>query len=391
MEIFVSNLSKDEMRMLMKPLAIESLRAPLLADHKLEKKYITGFRASNVTYLQLVQLYYQEIHNMNIKVERSLKSALYSYIEKYNLTDLIDSISDELSWEDSVQLGIQLGESGCEIGFELLLKIASKNICNEKKKLLIMLQKNGVKRRVDQKEVAANYQEKVDELSNLVEKLKKEVNSANGRKEQVLFKKKELDTEVLRLKAEKKKAESKIDILNIELTEVRQAFDKKEKELEQTEKSLSLQNDKVKERENVIVELQTVINDIKAKNKILEEQKKLRYEEAIVRLVTDTIEDLREEYDIDIKEFDSILAGVNGETSIINVWNHISSTNEQLIGEVENELKKNKINMEIIDKCDEVENLILAKYVMIKAIKSLYFEHMSYLEKNESIFEKLRK
>ena len=47
--------------------------------------------------------------------------------------------------------------------------------------------------------------------------------------------------------------------------------------------------------------------------------------------------------------------------------------------------------MEIIDKCDEVENLILAKYVMIKAIKSLYFEHMSYLEKNESIFEKLRK
>lgn len=391
MEIFVSNVSKEEIRILMRPLAIESLRAPLLADHKLEKKYITGFRANNVTYLQLVQLYYQEIHSMNTEVENTLKAALYSYIKECNLEDFIEQISDDLSWEDSVKLGIQLGESGCEIGLELLLKITSKKIPDEKKELLIRLQENGTKRKVVQEELIANYEEKVKELANLVEKLKKEVSSADGRKEQALSKKKELETEVLQLKAEKKKTESEIETLSVELTEVRRDLDKKSKELQQTEKSLSLQNDKVKERETTIVELQNAINDVKKKYKALEEQKMVRYDEAIIRLVADTIEDLREEYDIDIKEFESILAKVSGEQSITNVWHHISSVNEQLIEEVEVELRQNKNNMEIIDKCNEVENLILAKYVMVKAIKSLHFEYMSCLEKNESMFGELRK
>lgn len=391
MEIFVSNVSKEEMRILMKPLAIESLRAPLLADHKLEKKYITGFRASNVTYLQLVQLYYQEIHNRNTEVERTLKSALYSYIEECNLVDFIDSLSDELSWEDGVQLGIQLGESGCEIGLELLLKISSKNIPNEKKGILIKLQERGIKRRSEKEELVTYYEKRMVELTNLVEKLKKEVNSADGRRDQTLSKKKELDAEVTQLKAEKQKAESEMEALIIEMVELRRDLDKKSKEIEQTEKSLSLQNDNVKEKEATILELQTEINDMKAKNIMLEEQKALRYAETIVRLVADTIEDLREKYDIDIKEFDRILAGVSGEQNITNVWKHISVINEQLIEEVEGKLKKNKIDMEIIDKCDEVENLILAKYVMVKAIKSLHFEYMSHLEKNETMFEKLRK
>ena len=391
MDISVSSVSKEEIRILMKPLAIESLRAPLLADHKLEKKYITGFRANNVTYLQLVKLYYQEIHNMNTEVEKTLKSALYSYIRECNLEDGIDLISDDLSWEDCVKLGIQLGESGCEIGLELLLKVTSKKIPEDKKALLIRLQENGIKRNAAQEELVANYEVKLAELVNLVEKLKKEVSSADVRKEQALSKKKELEIEILRLKAEKKNVENTIETLTVELTEVRRDLDKKSKELEQMEKSLALQNDKVKERETTITELQVAINDVKTKCKTLEEQKMVRYDEAIIRLVAETIEDLREEYDIDIEEFERILAGIAGEQSITNVWHHISSINEQYIEEVEGELRKNKNDMEIIDKCNEVENLILAKYVMVKAIKSLHFEYMSFLEKNETMFGQLRK
>lgn len=391
MEIFVSNVSKEEIRTLMKPLAIERLRAPLLADHKLEKKYITGFRANNVTYLQLVQLYYQEIHNMNTEVERALKAAVYSYINECNLENLIDLLSDELSWEDSVKLGIQLGESGCEIGLELLLKITSKKIQDEKKELLIRLQENGIKRKAIQEELVLNYEEKMAEIANLVEKLKKEVNSADVRKEQALSRKKELETEILLLKAEKKNVDNEMEALTVELTEAKRDLEKKTNELEQMERSLSIQNEKVKERETAIIELQTAINDLKTKYKMLEEDKMFRYDEAIIRLVADTIEDLREEYDIDIAEFERILAGVSGEQNITNVWHHISAVNEQLIEEVEGQLRKNKNNMEIIDKCDEVENLILAKYVMIKAIKSLHFEYMSYLEKNESMFGTLKK
>ena len=391
MEIVVSNVSKEEMRILMKPLVIEYLRAPVLEDNKLAKKYITGFRANNVTYFQLVPLYYNEIRNGNIKVEKALRSALVSYIKECNLVDLIDSIPDEMTWEESVQFGIRLGESGCEIGLELLLKISSKSIPDEKKDLLIRLQEYGLKKAAVQEELVANYEEKVNELANLNEKQKKEIVLINEKKDQVVFQKKELITQISHMKAEKEKAECKIGVLDIELTETKQDLNKKVKELEQMEKSLLLLNELLKEKEDTISKQQTTINDIEGKNKILEDQKIVKYDETIIRLVVDTIEDLREKYDVDIKDFERILAGINGEQNIANVWHYISTINEQFIEEIEAELRENKIKMEIIDKCNEVENLILSKYVMIKAIKSLHYEYMSCLEKNEMMFEELRK
>ena len=58
MKMKINDLSRDELRNLMKPLSIEALRAPVKENAKLEKKYITGFRASSVTYIQLVKLYF---------------------------------------------------------------------------------------------------------------------------------------------------------------------------------------------------------------------------------------------------------------------------------------------------------------------------------------------
>lgn len=48
-------------------------------------------------------------------------------------------------------------------------------------------------------------------------------------------------------------------------------------------------------------------------------------------------------------------------------------------------MRSNIVNADIIDRCDDVENNILVKYIILKAIKSLYFEYLSISEKNGSI------
>lgn len=109
------------------------------------------------------------------------------------------------------------------------------------------------------------------------------------------------------------------------------------------------------------------------------------YNEAIQKLVMDTIEDLKENYMLEADQFDEIINSIDGDHSIIAIWKKLSDINAGIIEDVEAAMRSNILTVDIIDRCDEMENNILIKYIILKAIKSLYFEYLSLNEKKGSI------
>ena len=391
MNINITEISKEEMRSILKALPVEKLRLPLIEDNKLAKRYISGFRVNNVTYTQLVPLYYQETHNRNTDVERALKSELYSYIKECNLEDKLELLSEDISWKECIGFGMALGDSGCEIGIDILLKVAEKKISDEKKQLIGALHEQQLKYRSENDSIVAKYEKEAADADNLIEKLKKEISNSSAKKEKADELRKKAESSLGEKCEEISRLKEQIQELALSKDEIELEMNNVKKGLEQAESTIDDLNQLIIKKDESIRSLNNDCQKINEQNTKLQKEKQLIYDEAIARLVKDTIEDLKEEYDVDLEGYAKTIENADSGKGILAVWEQISKNNAAIVEDIENSMRNNVLDMGIIDQCNDVENSVLIKYVIVKAIKSLYFEFMSAAEKEKKMFSELRK
>ncbi len=390
MDISISEINKEELRAILRVLPIEQMRTPIIDDNKLAKRYISGFRANNVTYIQLIPVYYQEIHNHNTDVERALKSALYSYIKECNLEEKLELLSEDVTWEKCIELGIAIGESGCEIGIDILLKISSSTLPDEQKNLISMLQEKELKNIANSEKIVSEYEKKISENDKEIERLKKEVNTSSEKRRKSEELRKEEEAKAITRENRIGSLEQQLNDLSLEKEEIGAELNKKDQKIEQAEATIKEQEIQIKKASSELKLLQDELAKATEDNKKLQDKRQLEFDEAIKRLVSDTIEDLKEDYDIEISEYEKIVGELGEDKSILSTWELISKKNALIIDEIQNSMRNNIVKMDIIDQCNEVENNVLLKYVIVKAIKSLYFELMSSSEKNKKILGALK-
>ena len=119
-------------------------------------------------------------------------------------------------------------------------------------------------------------------------------------------------------------------------------------------------------------------------------QKDLVYDKISMKLVKYTLADLRESNPMSKERFDEIITNIDDKTDILDVWHYISDTNSKLVSDIEISLRKNKADGSIIDLCNDAEDLVLVKYVMIKAIKAFLYEIMQANEQSSDISQEFQ-
>ena len=391
MNLKVTGLAKDELRTIMRPLSVDILRKPLKNNNSLEKRYLKGFRASNATYLQLVPMYFQEIQNENETLIRDLKYAIHSYFGENDIEAIIESYLTDLSLTNCIELGIDLGEAGCEVPFDIIVKLFEIDIDEENLKIICKMQERFKQKKIEDGKRVEESSLKISELTKTLEKKNKEIDGFSQKKSQWENDRNKLVETLETIKQEKELLLGEVEREKSDKLEVENELQKCKRELENNDKTIKSLRDETKEKEKTISNTHKAIKELKDELRGIKEEKELQYDISINRLVNETINDLKEEYDIDIKEFESILNSIDGERNIINIWDKISEINKQTIDKIETSLRNSILDPEIIDCCNDVENNIMAKYVIIKSIKSLYYEYLSKNEKEKKMFDGLQK
>lgn len=389
MNLAFRGLTKKELSNLMKPLLIEELRRPVIENSKLEKKYITGFRVTNVTYIQLIPLYYQEIHMKNIRVQEVLKKAVYLYLNRLNVVDAIKEIKDNDIWEKCVKLGIDLGTSMCEISFEVLLKIFEIDLDPEKVQIINLISRQ-IFFQMEKKIISdENFENERREYFLQIEKLEKE-------SEKIHSKEHEFIQQRLSLEGQLKQCRENLEQKQTENNELLNKIEEQGAEISHKERI-------VIEQENLLCDYKILLNAEKKYKNEIEEQLNAQsllienlkyaqiyeYNDTIKKLVLDTVDDLKTNYSLSEKQFDTIINSFDSENNILSIWTRLSQISEDFIKDIELSMRDNLVTESMISQCDSIENNILAKYIIIKAIKSLYFEYLSQREKNRNIGEEI--
>lgn len=389
MKINIDDLSREELRNLMKPLSIETLRVPVKENAKLEKKYITGFRASSVTYVQLVPLYFHEVHNGNKDVERVLLRSIKDYLNARELCEQIESLASDQEWKNCVQMGIKLGNAMCEIDFAIICKIYLIDMPEEKVETIALICSQICEQHKNVTNTTSEHEKEKHELEVQIERAAKEKISLEEKWNFAIKLRDESDKELKRCSDLLKQANAICGKQETTIKENETELKKKSSTINDQEQSLKEYKDKIAERDTQIKDLKKRISDIEKELSEKNNEKITEYNLAIEKLVVDTIEDLKVNYSLDVEQFDDIIKSLDGENNILEIWNRLSEINANIISDIEAAMRSNIVNTDIIDQCDDVENNILVKYVILKSIKSLYFEYLSMSEKKANISDKI--
>lgn len=391
MKMKINDLSRDELRNLMKPLSIEALRAPVKENAKLEKKYITGFRASSVTYIQLVKLYFQEIHSANSDVERVLLSSVNTYLEERNLREQIESLAESQDWSECVQMGISLGTSMCEIDFTIIVKLFEIEMPDEKIKTITLICNQLYEQHKSISNSTNGYEKEKHDLEKQIEKLDREKSNLEDKKNAAIKQREDTERQLRKSNDQVTKSQLELEEKNTYICEKETEITKHLAVINGQEQSLKEYRERIGDRDLEIKDLKKKIIEINRELAEISNDKIQEYNVAIDKLVIETIEDLKVNYNLDAQQFDEIISSIEGEHDILTIWNRLSDINASSVADIEAAMRSNIVTTDVIDKCDDVENNILVKYIILKAIKSLYFEYLSRNEEKENLSDMLFK
>lgn len=400
MQINISVLSKSESTEFFKALPIASLRELAISDNKLAKKYILGFRPANAPINMLATMYSQEIHANNQSVKDRLQEIWDEYAEKIHLNEWLQQVTEVDTVEAYIKIGSEYAKLNTGLKVSLLCKVLELEI--EPQKIA------SIQRCVD--EFTAYMDAMGEELKSIEQKHEQDIKVLDKLNREKDFAEKNRDAAVRNLEKYKNDSERELQKLRGELLMCQDksiALDERVKELAvlAEERSLKIEElDKIrlrleetmrllkedvakKEKENQTVHAE--LEEVLEEKSMLQNERELKYRETIQRLIEGTIADLKIDYSLDIKQIDEIMDKIDGEHDIISVWKHLSALNLERLVDVEISMSNDLVDMEVLDVCDEIENNILLKYIILKSVKSLLFEFMSEKEKTVSMAKKI--
>lgn len=383
--IHIDNLSKEEYAELVKHLDIQQLRVPIITENKLAKKYIKGFRPANAPIEMIIQAYYQEIRNGNNKMRKIFSDVINELFVEIELEKLSISLSNIRTVREAIDFGSDLIDKNVKLDFDLLLKLLDVQIDEQYREVILSTQRI-IKVKVD-KVTAINerLRRQLEELENENEKKKKEVEDLKKGKEKNKILVTELKKENMQLQENLSERESVLSEKKLLLSEQEGQIQKQIRYLEESEKTiLSLEKNIENQLKQISGLHEEKIALVKERDS-LKEKRIMQYEDTILRLVKDTIAELKDNYKLSQEQFECIMSEIDEPHTIAKVWKKLSHNNQEVVENIEIALKREHMDMDIIDQCDEVENHLLVKYIIVKAIKAAIFENMSYKEKHSSL------
>lgn len=385
MSICIDELSKEEYIELIKFLNINKLRSPISPNKKLVTRYCKGFRPDNIPAHMIANLYFSEIRNGNRDLKKVFLECVDEFFEEETVSDLNEKLSSIHHSNDAVEIGFIIAERKIFLSIRIIAKLLKIDI-NEDDFVLIekcfdkyMYQMNAYEKRIDQLEQQSqNYMQTIEQKNKEISKNQKKLSQNKD--------------EISSLKKDKQRLQDDIESaqvlskdLEVQLSEIRQDVEKKDRKLQGLDndiKSLSRQVDYFKEK--LEIELSQK-KEIEKERDTLKKSRLLEYQETVVTLVKETILELGDGFSLSETDFNEIINTIEEPHTFSRVWDKISKENQQLVDDIEVSLKGKSIGIDIIDQCDIVENRILAKYMIVKAIKAVVFEHISYMEIKKTI------
>lgn len=382
MDISLSELTRNDYEELFKLLSPKDYRSHILSSSSLLDKYAKGFRKQNIPDSIIVNIYYREIANGDEYLKKVLLSMLNNMLNEHSDTlELISKINSNVS---AINTGFELYNSNCKIAISLLFKLINFDIDDAYLEIVNTIFENlsGYTKETPEQQAISPEIESLKQrnitLENALTSAKKKTIDIQ---EELASTEKELKNQIKQISALKTEIENKqfnIDDLNNQIIAFKRDIALKDEEY----KALLSLN---KENTDKIASQQAEIKKLNKELSEISNQKDLIYDEISMRLVKDTLNELQERNPMDKKRFDQITANISGKNDIYDVWNQISSTNSLIIKDIELSLRKNKADRGIIDQCNDAEDLVLIKYVMIKAIRVFLYEKLQEAERTSDI------
>ena len=370
---------------MIKFLNINKLRSPISPNKNIVKRYCKGFRPDNIPAHMIANLYFSEIRNGNSALKEAFSECVKEFFEEEMVSDLDEKLSAVHNSNDAAEIGFTISERKIFLSIRIIAKLLQIDI-NEDDFVLIekcydkcMLQMDTYEKRISQLEDQSQNQLQTIEQKN--KEISKNKKNLSQNKEEIVALKKENQ----RLQNDIESAQGLSKDLKVQLSEKSQDAEKKDRKLQglnNSIKSLSEQIDALKEKLETMTSQK---NEAEKERDTLKESRLLEYQETVVTLVRETILELGDSFTLSEAEFNEIINTIEEPHTFSKVWDKISKENQQLVDDIEVSLKGKSIGIDIIDQCDIVENRILAKYMIVKAIKAVVFEHISYMEIKKTI------
>lgn len=383
--IHIDNLSKEEYAEIIKHLNVQQLRVPIITENKLAKKYIKGFRPANAPIEMIVQAYYHEIRNGNNKMRKTFLDVINVLFEEIELEKLSISLSNIRTVREAIDFGSDLIDKNVKLDFNLLLKLLDVQIDEQYREVILSTQRI-IKVKIDKVSIInERLRSQLEELENENEKKKKEVSDLKKGREKNKILITELKKENMQLQENLSERESVLSEKNLLLSEQEGEIQKQIRYLEESEKTILSLEKNIENQLKQITGLHEEKVTLVKERDTLKEKRIMQYEDTILRLVKDTIAELKDNYKLSQEQFECIMNEIDEPHTIAKVWRKLSHNNQEVVENIEIALKKEHMDMDTIDQCDEVENHLLVKYMIVKAIKAAIFENMSYKEKHSSL------
>ncbi|MDD4781858.1 MAG: hypothetical protein PHT02_14815 [Tissierellia bacterium] len=364
-----NKFNSDELNDFLSLFNINILSYPISKNQKHFRNYIRGFRPNKLPIKILSKIYYDEINQeINSPLQRYLTDITKDYFKNTKIEELIGSLDEKDQYETLIEIFKEIISLGLFVKTSHIFTLAEvdvdKNVLKAFDEILKFTidTKNEIKKDCESN-INKTYEEKYNKLNEQLIKTSNELSKERS-------KLKDLE----KIKTQKEliisSRENENNLLIQKLNKLNREVETYEEKVIDLEKKVQC----IEKKESEIKELKKINTQLEEKNYLLEENS-LSPETTRI-LSTEILEDLRNE---EIKEdkFISDARKIFSKEETLDVsWEGLSRKEGIKLRIIIETMKNNKCNHNDIEILDEIEDYIQYKYIMIKALKVLFYKYL---------------
>lgn len=398
-------LSKDELKELFNEFNTQYLQQPFKNPSKDLRKFIpNGFRPNSLSKTQIVKVYVDALYAGEISLCRYVSMEIEKNFERSGILDYFTKIgiSGKLTYDQITvvigNLSAMIWNNEMSISGYLALKLYGVNCTEEQKKMSKALQSAYCTNIEHMKEVGEKKgKEKGEEIAETATK------NAEKYITQLILELDSCKQKSAKLLKEKEKVKSECEELKTQINGEQKRIQQEHEKVEQYEKKIiTLENDLLHEREDskqkddIKKQLEKKLQDA---NKYQEERDALQralidaqamaYSEKVLRIIClDVLDELRSS-SLSSKQILEIAKKRFSEAdTILEGWKRISAESEINIEKIIIAFAEREFSLEYIDIIEDMEDGILIKYSVLKALKAVLYDAMTKNESKKGISER---
>lgn len=399
MTINLSNLDKEELKELFSGFDAQFLNAPLKSPSKTLKRYMpTGFRASKVPRQLVVRMYCDAILGAEPSLCKYVTAEVTRVFEITGIVSYCDThdLSQPLTQMKAlVEISSILWRNGVTIPSYIVLLLAGAKRDNEQKRISQELNLAHFET-IDR--VKQDSEKKGRQESDIEHRLASEAADKNSKKQQKQIC--TLQEQLKRCRLENSNLQEQLEQLQEEVCVLKENIEQIQELNDAAKKKIvSLANENNGQREQIdsllqkiqtydeqfgeIEKLNSTINELRVE---LSRAKEQAYSEAVLkRLCGEVIDELR----ASSLSTDAVLkiakTKFSEAVSVESAWSEMSNSSVKYIKDIIEKIANSEAGAQTLDEIEEIEDSILIKFAVIKALKSLVYNELEAKEMQRTI------